>query len=262
VKYSAGATLVSPFFRGLPNGADTYLFSGVYNFPVDYAGPLFKTGFDTPGSPLNFYGIWNGASEMNIEYTQRYTEGNIVARTPIFQTEYSRVYAIGGARYAWFYDKFWWRTVSRDVNGVANPQDVAIYSNILSQRMYGPVVGCGHEVYAGKAFAVSLDVTAAALIGIIKERQKYKLGDEINPTANKHKRTDYHLVPNANAQLNLWWYPIEGVQVRLGYSAMTYFNTKNMLNPIAFNFGALDPVYNTQAFRLVHGFNVGVGLFF
>ena len=56
--------------------------------------------------------------------------------------------------------------------------------------------------------------------------------------------------------------PIEGVQVRLGYSAMTYFNTKYMEEPVAFNFGALDPAYGTRAFRIVHGLHFGVGLFF
>ncbi len=183
---TAGATLVPPGFRGPPSLADTFLVSPVYNFPTDYAGPLVESNADlvTPG---NMYGIWNGATEMTIDYYQRYTEGEIVCRTPIFQTDYSRVYVTAGARYAWFYDKFVWRTVDRDINGVANPEDTAIYENYLSQRMYGPVFGCGHELYAGKALALSLDLSAAGLIDIDKELQKYKLGDTVNPTSNKHQ---------------------------------------------------------------------------
>jgi hypothetical protein len=199
---------------------------------------------------------------MTIDYYQRYTEGEIIARTPIFQTDYSRVYATAGARYAWFYDKFVWRTVDRDINGIAQPQDSAIYENYLSQRMYGPTVGCGHELYAGKALALSLDLSAALLIGIEKELDKYKLGDTVNPTSNKHQLTDFRVIPNLNGALNVWWYPLEGVQIRAGYSAMMYFNTRSMEEPVSFNFGALDPVYKADAFRWVHGLNIGVGLFF
>jgi hypothetical protein len=35
-----------------------------------------------------------------------------------------------------------------------------------------------------------------------------------------------------------------------------------MYEPIGFNYSAIDPVYNTQYFRIVHGLNVGLGLFF
>jgi hypothetical protein len=257
----AGATLVPPGFRSASNLADTFLVSNVYNFPTDYAGPQIDILQDT-NVPGTAYGIWNGADEMTIDYWQRYTEGEIAVRTPIFQTEYSRAYAIAGARYAWFYDKFLWRTVDRNLAGQANPQDTAIYENILSQRMYGAVIGCGHEIYAGRAFALSLDLTAAGLIAIIKEKSEYKLGDTVNPTENKQSRSDYRFVPNLNAAFNVWWYPLEGVQLRAGYSAMMYFNTRSMEEAIAFNFGALDPAYKTDAFRWVHGLNVGVGLFF
>ena len=49
-------------------------------------------------------------------------------------------------------------------------------------------------------------------------------------------------MPNANAAVNLWWYPIDGVQIRVGYQAMTYFNTLYMLEPVGFNFGNIDPI--------------------
>src|SRR5262249_25648935 len=126
IRRHAGASLVPPGFRSAANLADTFLFSPVFNFPTDYAGPQQDIAQDatTPGTA---YGIWNAADEMTIDYWQRYTEGEIAVRTPLFQTEYSRSYAIVGARYAWFYEKFLWRTVDRDVNGVANPQDTAVY---------------------------------------------------------------------------------------------------------------------------------------
>ena len=70
------------------------------------------------------------------------------------------------------------------------------------------------------------------------------------------------LVPSATAHLNLWWYPIEGVQMRVGYNAWTFFNTVRMEQPIGFNYSSIDPAYERQWFRIVHGVNAGVGLFF
>ena len=60
----------------------------------------------------------------------------------------------------------------------------------------------------------------------------------------------------------MWWYPIEGVQMRVGYNAYTFFNTMRMEQPIGFNYSSIDPAYDTQYFRIVHGVNAGVGLFF
>jgi hypothetical protein len=260
--YGAGASLVPPFFRSGADLADTFLTAPVFNFPPDYSGPLQKTALDLSAINQggNFYGIWNGATVMTLKFEQRFTQGEIGARVPLFQTEYSRVYGLGGGRHAWFFERFKWRTVSTDVNGITFPFDTATYTNTLSQRMYGPFIGCGHEVYIGKRMAVSLDLTGAPLINIAKERAKYELGDQT--TQNKHSRNDYTVVPNGNADLNLWWYPIEGVQIRFGYQAGTYFNTKYMAEPIDFNYGAIDPAYDTRAFRIVHGFHVGLGLFF
>jgi hypothetical protein len=50
--------------------------------------------------------------------------------------------------------------------------------------------------------------------------------------------------------------------MQLGYQAWTFFNTKSMEEPIGFNYGVIDPAYRTQYFRVVHGLNAGVGLFF
>lgn len=268
-KYHAGAGIVPRGFRSGALLEDSFLTADVFNFPSDYSGPLNDTQFDTTildanGNPLNgnTYGIWNAADNMTITYLQRFTTADFGARVPMFQTEYSRVYGVAGVRYAWFFERFKWRTVDRDFNGVALPGDVADYNNTLSQRMYGVFGGCGHEVYLGNAFAVSADVTGAAMLNLVKERVKYALGDAINPTSNKRSRETFMFVPNINADVNLWWYPLEGVQLRFGYNTMMFFNTRNMGRPVGFDFGNIDPNYGDQAFRLVHGFNIGLGLFF
>ncbi len=264
--YIAGASLAPQFGHGInyqPNLSETYLTAPVYNFTPDYAGPAVKTQSDFLDPNLssgNFYGIWNGANVMNIEFQHKFTAGEIGARVPVLDTDFSRVYMLGGLRYAWFFERFRWRTVSSDINGISFPSDTATYTNTLSQHLYGPFLGCGHEVYLGKRFSVSLDTTGAMLLNFNKERAKYKLGDAT--TANKRSRNDFLLTPNANADVNLLWFPIEGVQVKLGYTVQTYFNTKYMKEPVAFDYGAIDPAYRDGYFRIVHGMNVGVGLFF
>ncbi|MGL6096114.1 MAG: hypothetical protein ACRC7O_10000, partial [Fimbriiglobus sp.] len=258
--YSTAATLASPFFRSRPDLADTFLVAGVFNFPPQYGGPRFKTGTEENLQANVFYGVWNGASDMVISYSTHFNQGEIGGRVPLFQTEYSRIYGMAGFRFDWFFERFEWRSVAYDVSGQSTQRDAATYQNTLSQRMYGPFIGCGHEVYMGSRFSLSLDVTAAGLLNIAKQRAKYELDD--NSIQNKRSRNDYTLVPSVTGNLNLWWYPTEGVQLRFGYNAWTFFNTKSMQNPIGFNYGAIDPVYDTQFFRLVHGFNAGIGVFF
>ena len=259
--YSAGATLAAPYARSRPDLSDTFLVAGVFNFSPKFAGPGQKTAFDPAGSGAsNTYGIWNAATTMDIRFTQRFTQADVGGRMPLFQTDYSRVYGMAGGRFAWFFERFAWITRSFAVDGSSNPQDAAFYTNTLSQRLYGPFVGVGHEIFLANQFSLSVDLTGAALLGIVKERTTYELGDR--STRAKRSANEFTLVPNANVAANLWWYPVEGVQVRLGYQAMSFFNTRNMEEPIGFNVGAIDPRYDTQYFRLIHGLNFGVGLFF
>jgi hypothetical protein len=269
--YHAGASLVPQGFAGPRDQTATFLTSAVYNFPPQFAGPPQKTAFDLQAGAgvYNEYGIWNGSTVQDIKFTQRFSQAELGTRIPVLQTDYSRVYALAGGRYAWFFERFQWRTVSFAVDGTATPFDTANYTNTLSQRMYGPFVGCGHEVFLANQFSLSLDLTAGLLFSVAKERYKYKLGDsdyavgpQSPPVATKGGGDYFDLVPNANGAVNLWWYPTEGVQIRVGYTAMTFFNTRYMDEPIGFNYGSIDPQYKTQVFRLLHGFNVGVGFFF
>jgi len=95
---------------------------------------------------------------------------------------------------------------------------------------------------------------------VVKERAKYKLRDLT--TQSKFGREEFELTPSLTGSANLWWYPIEGVQLRLGYNALTFFNTRYMKEPVGFNYGNIDPAYATKYFRLLHGFNAGIGFFF
>ncbi|MBP3958556.1 hypothetical protein J8F10_25180 [Gemmata sp. G18] len=259
--YSAGATQYPLGFRARPDLADTFLSAPVYNFNQLFNGPLQDTAFDngTNGGG-NTVGIWNAADVMDTKFTQRYQQAEIGMRIPMYATEMSSVYGLSGARFAWFFERFTWRTVDIDNSGNSTPQSAAVYTNSLSQRMYGLFVGCGHEVYLGNMFSASLDLTAAAYMDVAKQRAKYELGDKT--TQSKFGRESFDLVPSATADFNLWMYPVEGVQLKLGYSGMSFFNTRYMREPVGYNFGNIDPNYGTKYFRLIHGFNVGIGFFF
>lgn len=257
--YSAGASL--SVFSSDRSLADTFLSSPVFNFNTQFGGAQFDTSADNPDNGgFNTYGIWNAAEQMDTKFTQRYQQAEIGMRTPLFATDYSSVYSLGGARFAWFFERYRWRTVDIDNFGNAPPQNVALYTNTLSQRMYGLFVGCGHEIYLGSMFSASLDLTGAAYLNVVKNRAKYV--NEVRSAQSKFGRNNFYLVPSATADFNLWAYPIEGVQFRVGYSGMTFFNTRQMREPIGFNFGNIDPNVGLRAFRLLHGFNIGVGFFF
>lgn len=276
--WGASASLATQFARNRTDLADSFLFSDVFNFAPQFAGPAVKTAYENtfigrvldpagnviiPGTQIPegaFYGIWNGMSNTSIEYKRWYTEAEIGGRTPLFESNSSKVYGLGGMRYHMFMDRFEWRAQSFDLLGNTGGRFEALYSNILSQRMYGPYIGCAHEMYLGGNFSLSVDLTGELLANFIKMRAKYELGD--NTVQAKRSRNAIDLVPAAGGNLNLWWYPVKGVQMRVGYSANTFYNTRNMDEPIGFNYGAIDPAYGTQYFRLIHGLNVGVGIFF
>jgi len=68
-------------------------------------------------------------------------------------------------------EQFSWRTVSYDFNGVASPASAATYSNTLSQRLYGPLVGAGPRDLPCRTSSRSVcDLTGALLLGVVKER--------------------------------------------------------------------------------------------
>jgi hypothetical protein len=271
-RYIAGATLLPPTFPPPgqldPNLANTFLFSPVFNFTTDWAGP--NLAINVGNNPLGNFGIWNGASEMNLRFEQRIDRWEARWRVPVWETDYDpvenpnklglRCYGLIGLRHTWLWERFIWETVKRDGNGQATPFDAAKYSNILSQPMYGPFIGWGGEVYEGHGIAVSLDVTSAAYVDFVREIVRWDRGDLA--TEAKRGRRVYTIAPEAEAHLNIWWYPIEGVQVRIGYDLISIFNTIYSPMPIDFNFGALAPDFPHKAVRIIDGWNVGIGFIF
>jgi hypothetical protein len=60
----------------------------------------------------------------------------------------------------------------------------------------------------------------------------------------------------------LWWYPVEGVQVRIGYDAMGFFNTVSSPYPVNFNYSLGQNLWRDGTFRFIDGVNLGVGFIF
>jgi hypothetical protein len=249
---------------------NTFLTAPVYNFSMDFVG---RNPFPNPPWTSNpTVGIWNGATDMTILFTQRYDNWDFAGKFPVFETENARSYAIAGGRFSWIWERFQWRTVKPELIDVGQTQfafqptgdSTARWVNTLSQRMYGPMVGFGHEVmlYSGTAgsFGLGTEVTGAALLNIAKERAKYIREDEA--TQVKRAWGEMTLVPNVNLAANLTWQPVNGISCRVGYNMFNYFNTKFMDEPVSFNAGALDPVYGVKIWRIMHGVNFGVSFTF
>jgi hypothetical protein len=267
---AGGAGTQSPNFT--PNQdqnlGDTFLFSPVFNFSPLFTGPEARVT-DGAGNiafgALN--GIWNGASEMTIKYTQRFDNWDFLGRFPVLESENARSYAIAGGRFAWIWERFEWRTAAYgiDVNAiplgappslVGSPEWAARYSNAMSQRMYGPVIGVGHDIFLGSGFSVGCEVSGGLLFSLVKQRAKYEREDEF--TQAKRSQTQLDFVPNINGVVNIDWQPLDGITLRLGYNAMNFFNTRSMGQPVGFDVGAIDPVYERKAFRIMHGLNAGL----
>src|SRR5262249_5769831 len=154
----------------------------------------------------------NGAIRETIEFDQRTQQIEATYRVPIYENEYCRAYGYVGPRFFWIWERFKWTTWSSDAAGNEMPEWAAIYTNIVSNRMYGAFIGMGQEAYLGHGFAVSLDIEGALLLDIARERAEYALGAKDVPPINKRTITAYSAVPEPAAKINLWWYPAEAIQ--------------------------------------------------
>jgi len=152
-KYSAGAGPIGPNFANPGTvGENTFLFVPVFNFSTGFMG---RNPFPNPPLTVNpTAGIWNAAQDMTILFTQRFDNWDLAGRFPVFETENARTYAIAGGRFSWIWERFQWRTSKPEVvspDGITfqfqeSGDSAARYLNTISQRMYGPMVGTGHEV--------------------------------------------------------------------------------------------------------------------
>ncbi len=273
--YTGGASFIPKNQALGPNLADSYLYANVYNFPAQYAGPLDDvrnvTGSvsnpptsTTPGPGLAYgaaYGIWNGAELMTMKFSQKFQQLEATYRKPIYDTENYRCSAVVGPRAVWFWERFAWTTTDLDIEGQGGKYDSALYTNIVSNRMYGLFGGAQQEWYLGHGFAASLDLRAALLVDIVNTRAKYEFGEKNQTPVSKRSRKQYTLAPEIQANLGINYYIFEGIELKIGYDVMMFFNTISSPTPISFDFLGVDPQYKST-FRLLDGFNAGLALVF
>jgi Legionella pneumophila major outer membrane protein precursor len=261
VQYHAAAGLIPPDFNTGIFFENTFLFAPVTNFSTAWAGanPKFPTG-----SNAATFGIWNAASEMNISFTQRYDIYSVNARIPMWETADYRAYGLFGPRIVWIWERFDWRTVSADVNGNSAPEESAIYSNTVSNRLYGVHFGSGHDWFLGTTpiggFAVNVDLEGGLYVDLAKTTANYNRGDGLVSSGRSGRLSS--IVPSAEIRAGLKWYVWEGISIDLGYDIQTYFNTIASPKPVDFNLGTVDPQYEHYFFRWYHGFHFGISFVF
>jgi hypothetical protein len=272
-RYNSAATAAPADFQVGPTLANTFLTSFVYNFPNDYAGPPFKTGAGVGQTGINgaptinsgnafaLYGIWNGASIMTLEFVQRAEGVDLTYRTPVYETETYRLSGTVGPRYFWIWERFRWRTTDLNPDGTSAPSDVALYENITSNEMYGAFIGCENEWYIGHGFAVYFNADAALLLDHVKEKADYQLGTKDAGPEGKRAILDYTVAPELTGKLGIAWYVAEGIQLRLDYNGMVFFNTIASPRPIDFNYGALNPGWE-HVTRTLDGITAGISFVF
>jgi hypothetical protein len=355
-KYSAVASVIPPTYNIGRNGEDQFLFSPVFNFPPEFAGPPNKLIVFNPAQasataafqiipilgittitgptvavlpsafqinaqatqngivvvPQGAYGIWNAATIMSESYVQRHDEYDLIGRMPIYQNDCSRWWVTAGARHVSIWERYFWRTVSvqsgspstgasvnitnpgtpatvvtvstattttTTVTGAGAPtitatagaspiaapavsgaDDVADYSNVVSNQLYGPSFGCGSEWYLGWGFSFAVDVRATLAIDMVHEIAKYERQD--HAIASKRGRREYTLSPEVDAMANIYWYPYEGIELRFGYDYFNFFNTVSSPQPVDFNYGAVAPAWEKNTYRYIDGFHAGIGFIF
>jgi hypothetical protein len=259
-QYFHEATIAVPHFNFGTDLSDSFMWSPVYGFTNAFAGPQNKIN---GAGPTATYGIWDGFDVSTIAFIQRTESLQAKLKTPLFYNDDFgyRMYGIVGPRFFWIWERFQWRTVNQEADGTAGPTDVGIYSNIVSNRMYGVFCGVGNEWYIGHGFACNLDLDFAGLIDVVKERAKYELGEKFLPGQIKRAKSDYTLVPEGRAEFNLTWFPIENVELKVGYDFMVFANTIAAPDPVSFNVGGLDPAWERR-WRLFQGFTAGLGIIF
>jgi hypothetical protein len=277
---SAAATLAPSGSRVGNNFAESFLYSNVFNFPSDYGGPPNKITVPNPQfrqfGPLNsvinpppfipapgaVFGIWNGASIETIEFTQRFDQYNLTFRQPIYETETYRLSGLVGPRLSWIWQRFAWRATDLDTDGNSGPQFQALYTNDVSNRLYGGHAGFSNECYLGHGVAVNFEVEGALYADVVKELAKYELARGGFGPENKRARTVVVPVPEVDATLGLLWSPVEGIEVHAGYNIKSFFNTVSSPQPIDFNYGRLDPRFEQSTIRFFDGFDLGVAFIF
>src|SRR5205807_1841538 len=135
------------------------------------------------------------------------------------------------------------------------PANIAIFSNVVSNRMYGAHFGFGNDWYLGStpigAFAFNLDIEGGLYVDLVKTTANWNRGDGLVSSGRSGRLSS--LSPGAEVRAGLKWYIWEGISLEAGYDIQTFFNTVASPKPVDFNLANVDPQYEHIFFRWYHG---------
>jgi hypothetical protein len=257
-KYQAVATLAPPGLQVGGNFAESFLSAAVFNYPNEFAGPDLKVA---GGGPQAAFGIWNAASIMTEQFLQRFYQWDLAYRKPVYDTECYRMSGILGFRKASIWEKYRWQTNDLDLTGTGGPADNAIYTNTVSNNLWGATCGCSQEYYMGHGFSCNVDIGCALFWDSVHEIAKYERADKYNGPERKRAIYQNTIAPEVEARVGLMWYPTEFIQITAGYNGMLFLNTIASPRPIDFNYSSVTPKYENVT-RLFDGFDVGIAFLF
>jgi hypothetical protein len=258
-KYDAAATLAPKGLIVGDNFAESFITAPVFQFPNNFAGPLNKAGI---GTGTAVFGVWNGASIMTEQFVQRFEHYDLSYRMPVYDTECYRLSGILGGRIDWIWDRYRWTSFDLDpLTNSSGPGDIAIYNNIVSNRLYGGKIACSQEYYMGHGLACMCDIGCCLFMDSAKTIVSYELGAKFDGPKNKRATLSWRVVPECEGTLGLMWYPTEFIQLQIGYNVMAFFNTLSSMHPIDFDYSALTPHFDTTP-RLFDGWKAGIAFIF
>lgn len=274
----------APFFNFSPDfgGPEREVVSNVFLYPNPGTNPIilvtpgaangnpanWVTLFDDAlideiiqlgGTPVAAYGIGNGAEIAEQGFRQRFANFELNGRVPILQTEVTRTYGTGGFRYIGTEERYRLRMVDLDLDGFSNPINDMTYQNKIRNHMYGPQVGTGSEIYINNGFSLSLQAKVGVMAVTSKASTSIKRGDAL--AEYKHVENETTVGTMFEGGAYLWWYPIEGIQLRVGYEYLGIVGVRRSTHPVDFDLGKLQPIMR-NTYMSVDGFTAGIAFIF
>jgi hypothetical protein len=95
---------------------------------------------------------------------------------------------------------------------------------------------------------------------VAKNDARLERGDK--GIALKKSVTAFAVVPEVSTNAQIYWYPVEGIQIRAGYNFAAFFDTLAAQEAVAFDARFFDPNWSNRAVRFFDGFNAGIGFIF
>jgi hypothetical protein len=245
----AGANPVNLVTAGNQNGANQVITTD------DVINDLIRfRGFVVPA-----YGIANGAELMEQSLRQRFASAELNARVPFCTAEVTRTYGLIGVRYINFDERYRLRIVDMDIEGSSLAENAMQYENKISNKYYGGQAGIGTESYIANGFAITFE----GKLGVLAENSRATVKVLREDLAVGLRKVDNQVNTTTMFQAGayLWWYPMEGIQMRIGYEFLGILGSRRSPDPVDFDLGKLNPGYD-KLFLRVDGVTGGLAFIF